>query len=239
MTPSTPQQDKPKRNEKKPLPLSLIVGVFIGSMLISGIVVYAVLSSVIDTSPPDVYEARQPDGARIIDPPRAVDDFTLMADSGDPLSLSDLQGQPVLMYFGYTYCPDVCLITLSDVRRVRHLLGDEADALHYVFISVDGERDTPQRLRQFFDSYDNTDFMIGMQGDEEVLNSIKTDYSLVWELHTDEADEYGNYIVDHSSRLYLLDANGDLAYTFAYGTQADTITGYIQALLNGDSSLDA
>jgi protein SCO1/2 len=238
MTPTPQHSEKPKRDEKKTPSLQLIIGVFIGSMLISGVVVYAVLSSIIDTSPPDAYEARQPDGARIIDPPRAVDDFTLIADDGEPLSISDLQGQPVLLYFGYTYCPDVCLITLSDVRRVRHLLGEDADKLHYVFVSVDGERDTPERLRQFFGSYDDTEFMTGMQGDEDVLNSIKTDYALVWELHTDDADEYGNYIVDHSSQLYLLDANGDLAYTFAYGTQADTMTGYIQKLLTDDAGAD-
>ena len=64
-----------------------------------------------------------------------------------------------------------------------------------------------------------------------MLQRIQTDYSLVWELHTDEADEYGNYTVDHTSRLYLLDSNGDLAYTFAYGTQADTIADYIRELL--------
>ena len=169
MTSSTPQNDKPKRDGKKTPSLKLITGVFVASMLITGVVVYAVLSSIIDTSAPDVYEVRQPDGARTIDPPRAVSDFTLTADDGEPLSLSDLQGKPVLMYFGYTHCPDVCLITLSDVRRVRHLLDEQADELHYLFISVDGERDTPQRLQDFFETQRVNEFITGLTGSPDAV----------------------------------------------------------------------
>lgn len=231
MTSSTPQKEKPKRDEKEIPSFKLLIGVFVASMLVTGAVSYTVLSHIIDTSAPDVYEVRQPNGARTIDPPRAVNDFTLTADDGEPLSLSDLQGKPVLMYFGYTYCPDVCLITLSDVRRVRHLLDEQADELHYVFVSVDGERDTPERLRQFFGSYEDSDFLIGLQGETRVLEQIKPDYSLVWALNKDDADEHGNYSVDHSSRLYLLNSEGNLAHTFAYGTQADIIAEYIRELL--------
>jgi protein SCO1/2 len=90
-----------------------------------------------------------PEHGTPIDPPRPLADFTLPSQDGTPLSLSALHGKYVLLFFGYTHCPDVCPTTLTDFVQVKRALGAAASQVRFVFISVDGERDTPPVLRHF------------------------------------------------------------------------------------------
>lgn len=80
---------------------------------------------------------------------QVVSDFTLVNQKGEETRLSDLQGKLIVLSFGYTHCPDVCPITLAQFGRVRNLLGEDAEQVQFVFISVDGTRDTPERLAQY------------------------------------------------------------------------------------------
>ena len=83
-------------------------------------------------------------GGAYVDPPRQLQDFTLTSHDAEPISLSDLRDRVVVMFFGYTNCPDVCPVTLTDYTRVKASLGDAAKDVTFVFVSVDGERDTPE-----------------------------------------------------------------------------------------------
>jgi protein SCO1/2 len=215
-------------------PLRLLVGVFILSMIAAGTLIFVLVQALLPEQGTTLVETamvttQRTDGVRTVDPPRTVSDFTLPSHTGEPLSLSELQGQPTLVYFGYTHCPDVCPLTLNDMQQARELLGEAGDDLHYLFVSVDGERDNVDRFDLYFKARGVEDFMLGMSGEPNTLNRVSPDYNLIYELQ--EADETGYYAVDHTSSLFLLDAEGRLTRIFAYGTAPDVIAEEIQELL--------
>jgi len=189
-------------------------------------------------------EASRPTSGAVVDPPYLLQDFTLTSNKGEPISLSDLRGKVVLMFFGYTHCPDVCPTTLADYRRVKQALGDDADAVRFVFISVDGARDTPDVLTQYLGHFD-PDF-IGMMGDETTLRRIGSEYGLLfqeetisvgheheegYEHHHEEGLDAENYFVQHTSPSFLIDRNGYLRMVYFYGTETEVITDGIRAML--------
>lgn len=166
------------------------------------------------------------DGGTMIDPPRELSDFTLIGTDGQPLSLSDLRGKVTLLFFGYTHCPDVCPLTMGEYKRIKAALGDQADEVNFLMISVDGERDTPEHLNRYIGSFDE-DFL-GMTGTEDDLKRIGTDYGLFFQANTEEGE---NYTVDHTASMFMVDQEGYLRTIFTFGTEPDVITGYVQDLL--------
>jgi len=162
----------------------------------------------------------------VLDPPRDVGDFTLTSHTGDPLTRSDLQGKVVLLFFGYTHCPDVCPITLSDFKRVKANLGDEAAQVAFVFVSVDGERDTPQRLAEYVGAFD-PDF-IGLTGDEAAIKPITQDYSVFYQR---ESYDDPNYLVTHTASTFVLDRQGRLHIIYPYATDPALVADGVRRLL--------
>jgi protein SCO1/2 len=165
------------------------------------------------------------------DPPRSGVDFTLTDADGQPLSTSDLHGKVILLYFGYTYCPDFCPATLTDFQRVKQDLGDDADQVAFVMVSVDPKRDTPERLKEYLDFFDPS--FIGLTGSEDDLAPVKDQFGIIASPGTATPQANGNdvYWVDHSTKTYVLDKNGDLALEYAFGTSADDITADVQHLI--------
>lgn len=159
----------------------------------------------------------------IIEPAMQVRDFTLPASTGESLSLSDLGGKAVLLYFGYTFCPDFCPITLAQFAAVRAGLGRLGEDVVGVLVSVDPERDTPDVLRQYVSQFDPT--FIGLQGDAETLALISSDYGLSYT----GADAEG--VVDHTVNSYLLDEDGRLRAIFSFGTPTDDIENAVRQVL--------
>ncbi|PJF24966.1 MAG: SCO family protein, partial [Phototrophicales bacterium] len=163
-------------------------------------------------------------GVTPIEPPRTVADFTMPAalpggEIGE-LSLSDLEGKHTLVFFGYTRCPDFCPITLAEFIQIKRALGERADQVQFLFISVDGERDTPAAIRAYLDGFDPT--FIGMSGVRETLEPIRPDYGLYYELRTNEG-RGDNYLVDHSTPSYLIDPQRRLAAIYSYDASAAII----------------
>lgn len=194
-------------------------------------------------SPANLNPSR-PTGGAVVNPPHKVQDFTLTSQTGETMSLSDLRGQAVLMFFGYTHCPDVCPTTLADYRRVKEALGDDADDVRFVFISIDGARDTPQVLAQYLGQFD-PDF-IGMTGDEATLRQMGAEYGLLFQQETisvdhdhEEGNEHqhveeldsDNYFVEHTSPSFLIDRDGYLRLVYFYGTDTDAIAEGIRQVL--------
>lgn len=221
----------PEKPKRKPVPLSLLVGVFLLSFAVVGALVFVVVSAIVDApaAPRLTVGDAQPIGPRSIEPPQPVLDFTLPTHTGAELTLSQLRGQPVLLYFGYTSCPDVCLLTLDDVKTVYADLGAAADEVAYLFVSVDPARDTAEKMARHFDMR-QAPFMTGLIGDAGTLRRITPDYNLFYELN-DDADQNGFYTVNHTANLYLLDARGRLTTVFPYSTHPDDIVAAIEALL--------
>ena len=129
----------------------------------------------------------------LIDPPKELADFTLRSHTGAPLSLSDLRGRPVLLFFGYTHCPDVCPMTMVAWKKVKTELGAAADDIAFVFVSVDGERDTPEVLAEFLNKYHST--FIGLSGNVATLRTVGKDYGLYFE-HQKPGDDAA-YLLEH------------------------------------------
>jgi len=215
--------------------LTLLLIVLIGAILLLGgyIVGRELAASPSEDIPSGVSFEQEDDftGVEPIDPPRKMPDFTLTGTDGDPLSLYDLPEQPTILFFGFTHCPDICPITLGEARAMYDALGDQGDDVTFVFISVDGNRDTPEALANYFDVRQVDHFAVGMTGDPEDVRRIGADYGVRF-VHG-EPDENGNYSVDHTSSMFLLDADREWIRKYAFGTDRELIVQDLESVLNG------
>lgn len=166
------------------------------------------------------------------DPPRSGVDFTLTDTEGEPLSTTELEGKVVLLYFGYTYCPDFCPATLTDFQRIKQDLGDDADQVAFVMVTVDPERDTPERMKEYLEFFDET--FIGLTGSEEELAPIKDQFGIISMAGdaTPQSDGDQVYWVDHSTKVYALDKDGNLALEYAFGADPADITEDVEHLID-------
>jgi protein SCO1/2 len=141
---------------------------------------------------------------------KVLPDFTLVDQNGRDFSISSLKGRAVLIYFGYTHCPDVCPLVMTKYKQLLDALGPDADKVALIFITVDPERDTPEVMRDYLHYY--SDRIIGLTGEpsrvEEVLH--KYDVTAVKR----EPDASGNYFVDHFAFIFGADRNLVLRLAF-------------------------
>lgn len=147
---------------------------------------------------------------RILPEPRVIADFDLVDQDGRPFSLERLRGRWSLLFFGYSYCPDVCPSALFDLQQVHEALlsGDQPEAQHrVVFVSVDPERDTPDRLREYA-AYFHPDF-IAVTGSDEQLAPLTLQIGVAYRIEPHEPGSM-NYLVDHSAGIMLLDPRARL-----------------------------
>jgi len=155
-----------------------------------------------------------------IEPPLPAADFSLSRSDGTIFRLSDQQDKLVLLYFGYTACPDVCPTTLYDLTKVKTRLGEEdASKIQVVMVTVDPERDTSDLLEKYVTAFDP--LFIGLSGSMEELESIWSSYG-VYRKRQDNTGATG-YLVDHTARVYVVDANGNLRLTFPFGMTAEAM----------------
>jgi protein SCO1/2 len=162
-------------------------------------------------------------------PPKPMPDFELTDQNGKALKLSDLRGKPILMFFGYTFCPDICPVTMADFRRVRTLLGDKASNVTFVMVSFDGERDSPEVMKRYVEAFDPT--FIGLTGDPAKVATISADYGSFAELKKRVDGTQSDYIVGHSTYAYLLDAKGNWRITYPFGTAPNIIAQDVTRIL--------
>jgi protein SCO1/2 len=232
----------PSSNEKF---LRTIRVVFLIVLLATGYIIGLTINTLFQTNAISATtDATTPTGAALVEPPQLLQDFTLTSHTGDPIRLSDLRGQAILLFFGYTHCPDVCPTTLADYRRVKQALGEDADKAAFVFISVDGARDTPDVLTQYLRQFDSS--FIGMTGDETTLRQVGAEYGLFFQeeaisvghehedgythRHGDDLDTE-NYFMQHTSPSFLVDPDGYLRLVYFYGTEPEVIAEGIRQIL--------
>jgi len=164
----------------------------------------------------------------VLDPPRPLQPFTLTDHTGAPFSLSDLEGRPALVFFGFTHCPDICPTTLAEFTRVKALLGEDASEVAFVFVSVDGARDTPERLAQYVGAFDPA--FIGLTGDDAAVRPVADEFGVYYQAVPVKGSQTG-YLVDHTASSFALDREGRLAIVFSYGTPPEAIAQRLRALL--------
>jgi len=151
-------------------------------------------------------------------------DFTVEIQNGD-LTLKDLRGKVVVLYFGYTQCPDICPTELSSVAQVLRSLDDKADQVKALFISIDPERDTPQKLKQYVPYYSPQ--LIGLTGTPDEVNKVADAYHVQRKIHPHNKNDTF-YLVDHSANLFVLGPEGNIKQIIPFGLPVE----HIQAIVN-------
>jgi protein SCO1/2 len=163
----------------------------------------------------------------LIDPPAQATDFSLKDQYGNTFRLSEQRGEVVLIFFGYTNCPDVCPVTLSEFKRIKADLGDQADRVRFVFITVDPERDTQERMQTYMNNFDSTFF--GLSGERTELEPIWKAYGVYQERQ--DLGSAAGYLVDHSAIIYVIDQQGRWRLDYTFGMEVEKITKDLQYLL--------
>ncbi len=135
--------------------------------------------------------------------------FNLIDQNGQPFSDKDLKGKSFLVFFGFTHCPDVCPTTLFEISEILRNLGQEADHTAALFISVDPERDTPQAMRDYLASFDP--HIRGLTGDAAALTAVAKAYRVYYKKVPLEG---GDYTMDHTAIVYLMDKEGRFVAPF-------------------------
>ena len=167
----------------------------------------------------------------VIDPPVAAGNFTLQDQNAQAFQLSDQRGKPVVMFFGYTNCPDICPTTLLQFKQARAQLAasGQADRVRFVFVTVDPERDTPDKMKTYLGAIDSG--LVGLTGSQADLESVWKAYGVYRAKQPGlSQDEYAD-LLEHSSRVYLIDAQGKLRLTYPFGLEPDDVVQDVKYLL--------
>lgn len=147
-----------------------------------------------------------------------------------PFDLAELQGKVVLVFFGYTYCPDACPLTLAELRQLRSDLGEQAQDVAVVFVSTDPQRDTPGRLGQYVKLFDPSFYGVHVTATD--LPAVKQAYGVFSEQNTAvAASSPDGYLIDHSGYIYVIDKRGDLRMAFGYSLPKDGLLADVRYLL--------
>ncbi|MDJ0953358.1 MAG: SCO family protein [Acidimicrobiia bacterium] len=152
---------------------------------------------------------------------------TELVSADGPVRISDFAGKVVVVYFGYTFCPDVCPATLDKLAESVALLEGRADEVQVVMVSVDPARDTPEMLEEYV-TYFHPDF-IGVTGDEATVNRVATLYGVVY--RQAEGTEATGYTIDHTSTVILVDREGYLKLVLPFEGSAEQIASDIDYFL--------
>jgi len=164
----------------------------------------------------------------LLQSPDEAPNFALDGSAGQKVSLDDFRGDLVLLYFGYTFCPDVCPATLAEVSKAMDLLSKEdADNVHLIMISVDPDRDTPQMLAEYVTHFHPS--FLGATGSAEEIASIATLFGIFYEKH--EGTEATGYLVDHTATVLVVDQEGHLKLVFPFGAPGEEIAEDLEFLL--------
>jgi protein SCO1 len=163
--------------------------------------------------------------AGVFDPPRPAPDFTLQGSDGHLLQLSHYRGKVVLLAFGYSSCTEVCPVTLATLAQARRRLGSAAADVQVVYVTVDPQRDVPQRLKKFLASFDDT--FVGGTGTEAQLAAVRKDYGVT----ARKIPYEDGYTYAHSSFTYLIDRTGRIRALMPYGHSAADFVNDLQLLL--------
>jgi protein SCO1/2 len=163
----------------------------------------------------------------VLNDPDPAPSFTLTADNGERLGIDAYEGQVVLMYFGYTFCPDICPASLAELADAMRDLGDASSDVQVVMISVDPARDTPELLGEYVDHFDPS--FVGMTGTEEEIAAVADLYGVFYQAH--EGTAATGYLVDHLASVMVVDRRGRLVEIIGFGTKGEQIAADVREWL--------
>ena len=154
-------------------------------------------------------------------------DFTLTSDNGNVFHLSDLRGNPVLLFFGYTSCPDACPTTLAKINRALALLGSDRKQFQTVFITVDPERDTPAKLQEYLAYFGIN--AVGLVGTKAQIDAVVHAYHAYYQKSASQSAL--GYTITHTTTVYLIDRQGQVRHLFKQVDTAKTMAETLKEFL--------
>ena len=202
------------RRKKPPSRLAVLVGVFV-------IVAVAALAWRQYMAPLDVSPAART--AKIGGP------FSLVDHHGKSLTEADFRDRYMLVYFGYTFCPDVCPTSLTAMADALNILGSEADDVVPVFITVDPERDTPEHLNMYVGHFHPR--LVGLTGSAEQVKAAAKVYRVYFAKAREDGADADEYLMDHTSIVYLMGPDGEFRAHFTHETDAEAMAKRIREFL--------
>ncbi|MBL8049917.1 MAG: SCO family protein [Anaerolineales bacterium] len=167
-------------------------------------------------------------GTSYAEPFPPAPEIDLKKADGTTFKLSEQKGKVTLLFFGYTSCPDFCPTTLAEMKQVLDALDNDAEKVQVVFVTVDPEKDTSEKMQEYVNRFNSS--FIGLSGSQAELQTIWTGYG-IFRAETDTETALGK-VIDHTVRLYLIDLDGNLRLSYAYGTPYQDVVADIELLLS-------
>jgi protein SCO1/2 len=190
--------------------------------LMAFLLIGAVAAGVFLFSKPDSFR-----GTTYGEPYPVAPDIQLTRAAGIDFRLSQMRGKIVALFFGYTSCPDICPTTMAELRQALEKVGSQADQVQVLFVTVDPQRDTPERIQEYVDHF-NPKF-IGLSGSESDLAKVWNDYGVFRQVV--EGSSVAGYLVDHTARVTLIDQQGNLRVSFPFDTPVEDVVHDLNLLL--------
>ncbi|MBL0169639.1 MAG: SCO family protein [Gemmatimonadaceae bacterium] len=163
----------------------------------------------------------------MVDPPRAIASFDFTLPSGAVLHTAPEAGRPMVVFFGYTHCPDVCPTTLADWKRAKAKLGKDSARVRFVFVSVDPERDTPAVAARYAQQFDPS--FMGVSGDSATTSRMMKEFGVA--AAREASPDPQSYGVTHSGSSFLLDAQGRLMAMYPLGIGWEALAADLKSVL--------
>ena len=192
----------------------VIAGFLIGAIAGAGVLLVA---------NPQGGQPVQSSGAALIGGP-----FSLVGADGKPVTDRDFRGRYMLIFFGFTHCPDICPAELQVIAQALEQLGDKAKTVVPIFITLDPERDTPEAMANYVKSFGPN--FVGLTGSPEAIAAAAKAYRVAYS-KVENKESAGDYSVDHSALVYLMDPEGRYVTHFSYGLSADQMAEKLEKLL--------
>jgi len=158
--------------------------------------------------------------------------FTLTDHNGKPRTLADFKGKVVVVFFGYTQCPDVCPTTLSELAGIKKALGSEAERLQVIFITLDPQRDTPELMAGFVPAFDSS--FLGLWGEQAVIDKVAKDFKVFAQKVPSKDSK--SYTIDHTAGSYVFDDQGHIRLFVRHGQGVDVLQKDLQRLMAGSAT---
>jgi len=159
--------------------------------------------------------------------PRTTPEFTLQNAAGEPVSLQDYRGKVIPIYFGYTFCPDVCPLTMANLARVQAQVDDDGDEMQVLMITVDPQRDSATVVQDYVESFHPA--FVGLSGSEEQIAAATDPFGVFYE--SAAGSDASGYLVDHTARVFVIDKSGALRVTYAYDAAVDDLAADMRLLI--------
>jgi protein SCO1/2 len=158
--------------------------------------------------------------------------FSLTDHNGKSRTLADFKGKVVVIFFGYTHCPDVCPTTLSELAGIKKALGSDAERLQVLFITLDPERDTPELMAGFVPAFDSS--FLGLWGEQAVIDKIAKDFKVFAQKVPSKDGK--SYNIDHTAGSYVFDDQGRIRLFVRHGQGGDGLQKDLQRLVAGNAA---